>query len=279
MRGPMGCARTAARNSPQTGTVLTDQHGLPAAQRNSIRCAPSALNATCVWSGRHGADRRIPAATLQQLAFRRILLRIWEAGSATLHAAPGAGKTLFAATLFRHLYDRGIVRRIVIFVPNSNLVEQTVKAYGKLGIHLDGKPRDSTIEHPETVGLVVCYQSLSSGSVESISPGCSRPRPSSFSMRCTTWPTRTTASGAITQRMVGKVSDGPPLHAMAVLNMTGTLFRSTSTQRISTVRYRRIGEDTHEAIADHSVTTAELVGTGCAPRTCMFTAAGPSSST
>lgn len=198
----------------------------------------------------------------QQLAFRRILLRLWEAGSATLHAAPGAGKTLFAAVLFRHLYDQGIVRRIVIFVPNSNLVGQTVKAYGKLGIHLDGKPRDSTIEHPETVGLVVCYQSLSAGAVEShITRMLAAETFVVFDEVHHLADPDHSVWGDYVERMVGKVSGGPPVHAAAVLNMTGTLFRSTSTQRISTVRYRRIGEDTHEAIADHSVTTAELVGT------------------
>jgi len=39
----------------------------------------------------------------QQLALPVILERLWQHGSATLHAAPGAGKTLFAATVFRHL--------------------------------------------------------------------------------------------------------------------------------------------------------------------------------
>lgn len=198
----------------------------------------------------------------QQLAFRRILLRLWETGSATLHAAPGAGKTLFAGVLFKHLCDLGLVRRIVVFVPNTNLVGQTVKAYGTLGIHLDAKPRDSTIEHPETVGMVVCYQSLSPTAVEAhVTRMLAAETLVVFDevhhladQDHSTW-------GGYVERMVGKVSEGAPDNAAAVLNMTGTLFRSTSTQRISTVRYRRIGDDTHEAIADHSVTTAELVGT------------------
>jgi superfamily II DNA or RNA helicase len=198
----------------------------------------------------------------QQVAFRRILLRLWESGSATLHAAPGAGKTLFAAVLFRHLRELGIAERAIIFVPNSNLVGQTVKAYKKIGIHLDEKPRDSTIEHPETVGLVVCYQSLSAGAVRShITRMLAAGTLVIFDEVHHLADQEHSAWGAHVENMVGRVSDGPPLNAVAVLNMTGTLFRSSSTQRISTVRYRRIGEDTHEAIADHSVTTAELVGT------------------
>jgi superfamily II DNA or RNA helicase len=198
----------------------------------------------------------------QQVAFRRILLRLWETGSATLHAAPGAGKTLFAAVLARHLLDLGFISRVVIFVPNTNLVGQTARAYKKVGVYLDEKPRDSTIEHPETVGLVVCYQSLSAAAVEAhVTRMAAAGTLVIFDevhhladLEHSTW-------GAHVERMVGRVSDGPPANAVAVLNMTGTLFRSSGTQRISTVRYRRIGEDTHEAIADHSVTTAELVGT------------------
>ena len=77
----------------------------------------------------------------QQQAFEPIVERLWATGSATLHAAPGAGKTLFAAAVFRRLHDRALVNRLVIFVPNANLVEQTVEAYASTGIHLDRKPR------------------------------------------------------------------------------------------------------------------------------------------
>jgi superfamily II DNA or RNA helicase len=197
----------------------------------------------------------------QQVAFRKILLRLWGAGSATLHAAPGAGKTLFAAVLARHLMELGIIRRIVIFVPNTNLVGQTVKAYKRVGVFLDEKPRDSTIEHPQTSGLVVCYQSLSDSSVRA---HVTRMELSGtlviFDEVHHLAEAENSAWGAHVANMVGRVSDGPPVNAVAVLNMTGTLFRSAGNQRISTVRYRRVGEDTHEAIADHSVTTSELVG-------------------
>jgi len=198
----------------------------------------------------------------QQLAFERILKRLWQTGSATLHAAPGAGKTLFAAVVFHHLYEQGFVNRIVIFVPNSNLVTQTVKAYAKVGIHLDGKPRDGVIEHPDTVGLVVCYQSLSDAAVEShITRMLSSNTLVVFDevhhlaeRQHSTW-------GRYAEAMVGRVTDGAPENATAVLNMTGTLFRSSKSQRISTVRYKRISEDRLEADPDWSVPTAELVGT------------------
>jgi superfamily II DNA or RNA helicase len=198
----------------------------------------------------------------QHLAFPRILLRLWQTGSATLHAAPGAGKTLFAAAVFRHLYDQGVVRRIVIFVPNTNLVRQTVKAYGRLGIHLDDRPRDNTIEHPETVGLVVCYQSLSESAVRAhITRMLAAETLIVFDEVHHLLDTEDGTWGKYVATMVGDVSAGHPENAAAVLNMTGTLFRSAPSQTISTIRYSRVAEDKLEAIADYSVTTAELVGT------------------
>jgi superfamily II DNA or RNA helicase len=197
----------------------------------------------------------------QQLALPVILERLWQHGSATLHAAPGAGKTLFAAAVFRHLADRGLVSRLVVFVPNANLVSQTVEAYKKVRIHLDGKPRDGFIEHPETVGLVVCYQSLSEGAAEA------------HALRMVREPTMVvfdevhhlaeqehSAWGRYVGSMVGEVASGPPENAAAVLNMTGTLFRSAASQRIATVRYRKLPGNKLEAVPDWSITTAELIG-------------------
>lgn len=198
----------------------------------------------------------------QQLAFERILQRLWETGSATLHATPGAGKTLFAAVTFRHLHDLGMAGRIVTFTPNANLVGQTVEDYAAIGIHLDGRPRDGVIEHPDTAGLVVCYQSLSDAAVEAHITRMAQQHTLVVFDEVhhlgerdhSTW-------GRYARAMVGNVADGPPENAVAVLNMTGTLFRSAKSQRIATVRYRRISEDKFEAVPDFSVPTAELVGT------------------
>lgn len=200
----------------------------------------------------------------QQIAFRKILLQLWEKGSATLHAAPGAGKTLFAATLLRHLLGLGYVERVVIFVPNTNLIGQTVDDYAKIGVHLDGKPRDSTIEHPQTVGLVICYQSLSEGAVEAHVTEMLRARTLVIFdevHHLAGGEGDDSAWGRHVETMVGKIADGPPANAAFVLNMTGTLFRSKTTQRIATVRYTRIADDKWQAEPDYSVTTSELIGT------------------
>lgn len=197
----------------------------------------------------------------QQQGFEPIIERLWTTGSATLHAAPGAGKTLFAAAIFRRLYDCGLVHRLVIFVPNANLVDQTVEAYARMGIHLDRKPRDGVLEHPDTVGLVVCYQSLSDAAAEAHAV---RMRSDStlviFDEVHHLAERDHSAWGRFVEAIVGDVASGPPQNATAVFNMTGTLFRSAKSQRISTVRYKRIGDNKFEAIPDWSVPTAQLVG-------------------
>lgn len=197
----------------------------------------------------------------QQQAFGPIIERLWYAGSATLHAAPGAGKTLFAAAVFRRLYDREIVNRLVIFVPNVNLVDQTVDAYARIGVHLDRRPRDGVLEHPDTVGLVVCYQSLSDAAAEAHAARMAMNSTLVIFDEVHHLAERDhSAWGRFVEAMVGDVANQPPLNATAVFNMTGTLFRSAKSQRISTVRYKRVGENKFEAIPDWSVPTAQLVG-------------------
>jgi hypothetical protein len=42
----------------------------------------------------------------------------WMSGVATLHAAPGAGKTLFAGAVLQKLRDAGHVDRLIVVMPN-----------------------------------------------------------------------------------------------------------------------------------------------------------------
>ena len=70
----------------------------------------------------------------QALALPKILRRIWYYGSATLQACPGAGKTEFAAMVFKMLYDAGYVSRMVVVVPNRHLVDQWKHKLGLLRI-------------------------------------------------------------------------------------------------------------------------------------------------
>jgi len=201
--------------------------------------------------------------------FKEIILRDWQAqslpkiltvlhasGFATLHAAPGAGKTIFAGLVFKRLYDLGIVKRMVIVVPNCALVKQWCDDLKVLKIHLDDQPRDNHIEHPNTVGLVHTYQAL---------PQSAFAHAEDFKRIATlivfdevhhlgdnlSW-------GKAARMCAGDVLKNE-LHAEAVLNSTGTLFRSGGSRRISTVRYQNIENGSIQAIADCSVPTSDLI--------------------
>jgi hypothetical protein len=59
--------------------------------------------------------------------------------------------------------------------------------------------------------------------------------------------------------MIGDIND---LHVAGVLNLSGTLWRSDARERISTVRYRQLGDGRLESMVDFSVSVAELVQAG-----------------
>ncbi|MFC7343241.1 DEAD/DEAH box helicase family protein [Saccharopolyspora griseoalba] len=186
--------------------------------------------------------------------------QIFRHGTATLHAAPGAGKTIVSAALFRVLYDAGLVERMVVVVPSTALVRQWRSQLAQLRIHLDPHPTEGAIEDDGLVGVIATYQSL----------------PTYAGVHATRMRQRATllvfdeihhvaddaSWGRAVRRMVGDVASGD-IHTAAVLNMTGTLFRSDPRRRISTVRYRRHivdGNPKLQAVTDWSVPTRELIG-------------------
>ena len=52
-------------------------------------------------------------------------------------ATPGAGKTTFALTLARELFDRGVVRKLTVVAPTDHLKKQWADAAAKVGIPID----------------------------------------------------------------------------------------------------------------------------------------------
>lgn len=208
-------------------------------------------------------DAIVPAGLLlrgwQEQALEQIVERIYEQGYATLHAAPGAGKTLFAGLTFQALQRMGPIERMMVVVPNTNLRGQWKAALARdLQIHLDDEPRDGWQQHRATTGVVVSYQSL---------PHTFRNHGAELEER----PTLVVldevhhigekkAWGRAIASIVGDVTTGI-IHAGGVLNMTGTLFRSQGKDRISTVEYRpsETEPDKIEATADFSVLTKQLI--------------------
>lgn len=193
----------------------------------------------------------------QELAIPKLLEAIFLRGFATLHAAPGAGKTIAAAVIFKRLYDLGIVKRLVVIVPNSAIISQWRETLGRFRIHLDDKPRDHHIEHPDTVGLVTNYHTLRSADRAHALDFKRSPSMLIFDevhhiAEHKSW-------GRSAQTVAGDIINGE-IHPEAILNITGTLFRSGKAKRISVVRYRPVADGKIQAVADFSIPTAALIG-------------------
>src|SRR5712691_3279069 len=196
----------------------------------------------------------------QRKALWPVLQDIGQHGVATLHAAPGAGKTLEAAWIFRQLSDAGIVERLLVVVPTTPLIDQWVESLGLVGIHLDKTPRDGVIEMEGTAGAVVCYASLRPQTARGHATRMDR-RPTLVVWDEVHHLADQAAWGNAAGVMVGQAGEGRVEHAAAVLNITGTLFRSSKTQKIATVSYQTVATAEGEKIqakASYSVTTADL---------------------
>jgi superfamily II DNA or RNA helicase len=208
-------------------------------------------------------DVAIPGLTLrpwQEEALTVVLERIFRSGYATLHAAPGAGKTILAGSTYMRLADAGLVERMVVVVPNTALRTQWADSLAGLSVHLDPSPADGWLEHRNTVGSIVTYHSLPNtalnhrDSIERV--------PTLVVLDEVHHIGDKAAWGRAVAKMLGDVQKGE-LAAAGVLNMTGTLFRSSGSKRISTVRYRPSEEDPTkiEAVEDFSIRTSDLVPT------------------
>lgn len=201
----------------------------------------------------------------QAQALPVILRRLWQAGFATLHAAPGAGKTLFGGAVFQQLHNVGLAGRLLVVVPNLAIVEQWREALGMMRIHLDTQPRDGVIEHPDTVGAVVTYHVLPNSAAAQATR--IERTPTLVILDEVHHIAEHASWGKAVRRMIGDIANGT-VHPAAVLNMTGTLFRSNKAKRITTVRYDRIATDEGEKLqakADWSIPTADLVGVELRP--------------
>lgn len=214
-----------------------------------------------------GATESPPLREWQGVALDVVLRQLYQTGAATVHAAPGAGKTYFAGVIFRRLAEAGYVKRLVVAVPSVALVTQWKESLGRQQIQVDDAPRDGYLEYPQTVGAVVTYQSLPK------SAAAQRTRldqiPTLVVLDEVHHVGEQAAWGKAVRQMVGDAASNE-VHPVAVLNMTGTLFRSSNRRRISTVRYQQTGTNDDgaavlEAVADFSVKTVDLIGTALRP--------------
>jgi superfamily II DNA or RNA helicase len=235
-------------------------HGGPLIEENlAAWCAPCNLKN----GQRDVADHRVLAREWQVEALDVIVDKLLH-GAATLSAAPGAGKTLFAGLVFERLYELDVVDRMIVLVPRTTLVNQWVAALAK-DRYLELKP-NAAYERPHSkqIGVVATYQSLLNREQRQ------NHREQIAQTRTLlvldevhhvgepTGPGHMPAWAQHIKDLAGSV-DPPDLHITAVLNLSGTLWRSGKAERISTVRYDTLPDGRLQSAVDFDVSVKRLI--------------------
>ena len=213
---------------------------------------------------RNAGDTRLRPRQWQLDALDRVITTIARTGAATVSAAPGAGKTVFAGLIFEALYEAGLVDRMLVLVPRRGLANQWSDELAAKR-HVQLKPH-SAIERAGQHGAAVTYQSLGNrDQLETHRLQVERrrtllvldevhhvgDRPDGM---LPAWARNVT-------ELAGDVENNS-LHVAGVLNLSGTLWRSDQREKISTVRYRTLDDNRLESLVDFEVTVAELVARG-----------------
>jgi len=216
-------------------------HGGPLIEENvAAWCAPCNLRN----GPRDVADHRVLAREWQLEALDVVIDKLRH-GAATVSAAPGAGKTFFAGLVFERLHELDVVDRMVVLVPRRTLVKQWAAALAK-DRYLELRP-DAAYERPHSnqIGVIATYQSL-----------LNREQRQNHREQITqsrtllvldevhhvgepAGPGRLVPAWAQFVRDLAGTVEPPDLHVTAVLNLSGTLWRSAEGERISTVRYTK----------------------------------------
>jgi superfamily II DNA or RNA helicase len=189
-------------------------------------------------------------------ALPAVLAKLRGGEFATVSAAPGAGKTLFAGWVYRNLAVTGDVARVVVFVPNANLRTQWADVVKALNIFLETK---GTTEHRNRDGVVLTYHALSDPKQVDQIIADAEATPTLFifdevhhlakgqSGEAGAWAVNTAKIAGTINRPLQRV-----------LNLSGTLFRSKPDEQIATIRYERVG-DQIATVADYKVHAGRLI--------------------
>lgn len=213
---------------------------------------------------RDAGDSRVTPRTWQLQALDRVLSAITRGGAATVSAAPGAGKTVFAGLVFEALRELGIVDRMVVLAPRRTLVGQWAEKLTAQR-HIELKPH-SAIERRGQHGVVVTYQSLANPDALEVHQA-QADRARTLLVLDEVHHVGDRQRGELpawannVARLAGNVA-AHDLHVAAVLNLSGTLWRSAQDERISTVLYRTLDDNRLLSLVDFEVTVEELVGRG-----------------
>jgi superfamily II DNA or RNA helicase len=208
------------------------------------------------------ADTRLVPREWQSRALGAVVEAIAGTGVATVAAAPGAGKTVFAGLVFEALRDLDLVDRMVVLAPRRTIVSQW-QASLRSARHLELRA-NAGIEGRSHDGVVVTYQSLGNPLQLAVHvEQAARSRTLLVLDEVHHVGEALDGEGSAWARAVGElagdVEDG--LRVAGVLNLSGTPWRSARSERISTVRYRQAGAGL-ESVVDFEVTPRELIARG-----------------
>ena len=245
-------------------------HGGPAVESNlEAWCLPCNL--------KHGdqdvCDTRVTLREWQKDALPIVIEALTMENVATVMAAPGAGKTVFAGAVFAKGQDAGLWCRLLVLVPRLPLVEQWKNALLNeyhIGLDASDAARQGGHELPGMDGVCCTYQALLTANVRERHRDALRlptlvildevhhlGQPAYDGVNTAAW------SKAVAE-LVGDISTR--LNVVGVLNLSGTLFRTSPNERISTVKYDQItgtkGEARIQAIANYQIHPDRLVREG-----------------
>ena len=223
------CAGPCGGLCPTTSRCITVSPGPRTGRRSSATprglCRPCHLDRPQRALRRH----RTPANGKPRLS-TKMLPRLRQGWTATVAAAPGAGKTLFTGFTIHALVESGTIERVVIFVPNNVLKGQWARDLKQLGIHVDPDAGRHVIENPRQ-RVLRCRPHLPDPLPGS--PGRQRVDPAGrtastlyvFDEVHHLAEAEHSAWGQAVGALIGSDPDHP---RHPVLNLSGTLFRSTA---------------------------------------------------
>ncbi|PYQ88645.1 MAG: hypothetical protein DMG02_17355 [Acidobacteria bacterium] len=265
------CGQTITENTFHIAHLRAASHGGPAVRENLEAWCPRCNLRN---GNRDVRDTRVKLRAWQDEALPIVLEALTMQRVATLMAAPGAGKTLFSGAAFIEGQEAGLWNRLLVVVPRVPLVEQWADALVR-GCHIaldtaEGA-RAGGRELQRMDGICTTYQGLLSTVVRE------RHRDALRDVRTLVildevhhlgQPVNDDSGGAAWAKAVRELVGDIETHldVAGVLNLSGTLFRTSPTERISTVRYTEVvgskGEPRIQAIADYEIHPDRLVREG-----------------
>jgi superfamily II DNA or RNA helicase len=257
------CGKPIHPNAFHVAHIRAHAHGGGLHDRNTAAWC-NACNLT--QGARDAGDPRLPPRGWQARELDRIVERIVGTQVATVVAAPGGGKTIFTGLVFEALRDLGIVERMLVLVPRKTLVEQWAEALYKAR---DLQLRPNSVferDRQRQAGVVCTYQSL-------LAPGVAENHREYAAMRPTLLAldevhhlgesVRGEEARAWAKRVRELAGDvRGQINVAAVLNLSGTLWRTHKAERISTVRYVRDSDGKLLSDSDVDVEPPELIAEG-----------------